>query len=138
MGPIGPCTPGVPGIPIGPIGPGAPGAPVAPGIPCIPCGPTGPCGPTAPAEVIVISSAAAWPVSSFSLLSSRRLPAAEASANPKLDAGVVTQPCTSEVTSSVTNCPAARGVKLPAAAPIDGIVLPVTPDSLQEDVTGES
>jgi hypothetical protein len=49
-----------------------------------------------------ISSRAAWPVWSFSLESKSTLPLAELSAKPKFEAGLVIQPCTTEVTSNVT------------------------------------
>jgi hypothetical protein len=71
---------------------------------------------------MVMSRVAACPVSSFSLLSSSRLATEDVSAKPLLLEGVVIQPCTSEVTSSVTYCPAARGVKLLAAVPMVGAV----------------
>jgi hypothetical protein len=98
----------------------------------------GPCWPTAPCEVMVMSSVAGWAVSSFSLLSSRRLAVSEASAKPKLVAVAVTQPCTSEVTSSVTYWPAAEAMKMPVVAPTEGAEEEVTEDSLQEEVAGES
>jgi hypothetical protein len=70
------------------------------------------------------------------LLSSRRLAVSEVSAKPKLVAGVVTQPCTSAVTSSVTYCPAAAARKMPEVVPIDGAVDEVTAGSLHAEVTG--
>ncbi len=84
-----------------------------------------------------MSRVAAWPVSSFSLLSSSTLAEAEESANPKLVAGVVTHPCTSEVTSSVTYWPAAEAMKIPVAAPMPGRDAAVTDDSLQVEETDE-
>jgi hypothetical protein len=87
---------------------------------------------------MLISNEAACPVSSFSLLSRRRLALVELRANPKSVAGVVTQPCTMAVTSIVMNCPAVEAVKLPAGAPIVGIVSSVTADSVQAEVMGES
>jgi hypothetical protein len=69
-----------------------------------------------------MSRVAAWPVSSFSLLSSSRLAEPEDSARPKLVAGVVIQPCTSDVTSNVTYWPAAEAMKLLIGVPIVGIV----------------
>jgi hypothetical protein len=68
-------------------------------------GPVAPVGPIAPVEVIVTSSLAAWPVSSFSLLSNSKLAAEADNARPKFEAGVVIQLCTNEVTSSVTDDP---------------------------------
>jgi hypothetical protein len=84
-----------------------------------------------------MSRVAAWPVSSFSLLSSSRLAEPEESAKPKLVAGVAIQPCTSDVTSNVTYWPAAEAMKIPVAAPMAGMDASVTDDSLQAEVTDE-
>ena len=51
------------------------------------------------------------------------LPAVEVSATPKLLAGVVTQPCTREVMSRMTNCWATVGVKVVVTVPIEGLVV---------------
>jgi len=66
------------------------------------------------------------------------LPVDELSAMPKLVEGVVTQPCTSAVTSMTTNCCAAVGVNVATAASSDGIVEYVTVDSLHALVTGDT
>jgi hypothetical protein len=71
------------------------------------------------------------------LLSSRTFAADDVSANPKLLEGVVTQPCTSAVTSIVTYCPARDAENAFIAEPIDGAVAAVTADSLHAEVTGE-
>jgi hypothetical protein len=94
--------------------------------------------PVAPIDVIVTSSRAACPVSSFSLLSRSTFAATDVSATPKFVAGAVTHPCTSDVTSSVTYSPAvvAAAAKLPAALPSDGAVAYVTVPSLHAEVTG--
>ena len=59
-------------------------------------------------------------------------------AKPKLVAGVVSQPWTSAVTSSVTYWPAAEAMKMPVVAPMEGRDAAVTDDSVQVDVAGES
>jgi hypothetical protein len=88
-----------------------------------------------------MSSAGGRLVSWFSLLSSRtNVDAAEAeavSAIPLFDEGVVTQPCTSEVTSTritVSACVTAMGE--PTTAPNDGAELNVTVSSFHAAVTG--
>jgi len=116
-------------------------APFAPAGPAGPWGPGIACGSVAPSDVMVMSRVAAWPVSSFSLLSRRRLAESEVSAKPnakpKLLAGVVTLFCTSAVTSSVTYCLGAEAMKMPEVAPRVGAEEAVTEDSLQAEVAGE-
>jgi hypothetical protein len=73
-------------------------------------------------DVMVMSSLAVWPVSSFSLLSNSTLATGADNASPKFEAGVVIQLCTTEVTSSVMYCPAVAAVKLLIGVPIVGIV----------------
>src|ERR1700679_843451 len=96
----------------------------------------GPWGPWAPVEVMVMSRVAGWAVSSFSLLSSRRLAGREEREGAKWVAGVVIQPCTSAVTSSVMYWPAVEAVNMPAVAPSEGAVAEVTADSDQAEVAG--
>jgi hypothetical protein len=69
-----------------------------------------------------MSSLAAWPVSSFSLLSSSTFATVVVNPKPKFVAGVVTHPCTRAVTSTVTYCPAAVAGKLLTIGPRVGAV----------------
>jgi hypothetical protein len=64
------------------------------------------------------------------------LPDAELSATPKLLPGVVTHPCTREVTSMTMNCSATAGVNEATVDPSVGIVANVTVDSFHVPVTG--
>jgi hypothetical protein len=67
-----------------------------------------------------MSNRATCAVSSFSLASNSTLAAAELSARPKLVAGVVTQPCTSEVTSTEIKVPGVLGVNVVKLLPTVG------------------
>ena len=60
--------------------PSAGRGPAGPAGPVAPVNPIGPAGPVGPMDVIVMSSRAVWPVSSFSLLSSSTLAPEELSA----------------------------------------------------------
>jgi hypothetical protein len=88
---------------------------------------------------MVMSRVAGCAVSSFSLLSSRRLAEVELRAKPKLVAGEVSQPCTSWVTSRVTYWPAAEAMKMPVGVGLKvGCESAVMEVSLQAaEVTGE-
>jgi hypothetical protein len=69
-----------------------------------------------------MSSRATCAVSSFSFASNNTLAAAAVSARPKLLAGVVTQPCTSVVTSTETNVPGLLSVNVAKLLPTVGAV----------------
>ena len=106
-------------------------APFVPFVPAVPCGPCGPCAPSAPAgpvgpagpcETIVMSRYEAWLVSSFSFESSTRSPSG-AQSNAEVAGGVVTQPCTRAVMSTMTYCSAATGVNEATIEPNVGIEL---------------
>ncbi len=62
---------------------------------------------------------------------------AELSATPKLLEGLVTQPCTSPVTSSITYWPATDAVKLAFVDPSVGSVAAVTEYSSQAELTSD-
>jgi hypothetical protein len=62
-------------------------------------------------------------------------PAVAASASPKFDAGLLTHPCTADVTSNVTNSPAPVTVAVCTVAPSPGIVAYVTADSVHAPPT---
>jgi hypothetical protein len=64
------------------------------------------------------------------------LAALELNAKPKLFAGVVTQACTSAVTSTVTYDPALATATLSAVDPVNGAVAKVTLDSAHGVSTG--
>jgi hypothetical protein len=85
-----------------------------------------------------MSKCAAWLVSSFSFESKSTVAAEEVSATPKLLAGVVTQPCSREVTSITTNSSSDVGVNDARADPRLGMVSKVTALSLHALVTGET
>jgi hypothetical protein len=70
-----------------------------------------------------MSSRATCAVSSFSLESNSTFAAADVSARPKLVAGVVTQPCTSEVTSTETNVPGVLAVNVAMLLPMAGMAV---------------
>jgi len=71
---------------------------------------------------MVMSRRPACPVSSFSLLSSSTFALDDVNAMPRFEPGDATQPCTSEVTSKLTYCPALVTLKLPTVAPMVGNV----------------
>jgi hypothetical protein len=70
-----------------------------------------------------MSKCAKWLVSSFSLESKTTSPVADVSARPKFVAGVLTHPCTSDVTSTTTNCSVDAGVNEAVAEPKAGMEL---------------
>jgi hypothetical protein len=71
---------------------------------------------------MVTSRRPGWPVSSFSLESKSTLAVDEVNAMPKFVPGFVSQPCTSEVMSMLTYVPAAVGVNVVSAMPVEGAV----------------
>jgi Rieske Fe-S protein len=86
---------------------------------------------------MVMSRVAGWAVSSFSLLSSRRLAESEARAKPKMVPGLLSPFCTRAVTSRVTYWPAVESVKVLVASPMEGAEVEVMVDSFHAELTGE-
>src|SRR6185437_6713845 len=101
--------------------------PGEPAGPAGPCGPAGPVAPTPPDPVLpaarAISSSGECEVWSFSLLSNWRTAEPAVRARPLLLEDEVTQDCTAEVTSMVTNWPAAGICAEANAEPMEGRVL---------------
>jgi hypothetical protein len=136
--PVAPVTPCAPVEPVGPwipVGPVIPWMPCAPVMPCKPVAPVGPAGPSR-----TKSSAAEWLVVTLSLLSRKKAAddGTPSKTNPKFVEGLASQPRTTEVTSSETNCAAAGTVTEPTTAPAPGWLPKVTVDSVQAAAAWET
>jgi hypothetical protein len=97
-------------------------------MPCAPVAPAGPAGPSS-----TKSSAAEWLVVTLSLLSRKNVEddGIPSKTKPKFVEGLASQPITTDVTSSETNCAAAGTVIEPTTAPGPGWLPKVTADSVQ-------
>ncbi len=102
-------------------------APVAPVAPVCPTPP-----PALEPACSTISNSGACAVSSFSLLSNcTNVPTPAVSANPLFADDPLTHPCTTPVTSNVTNSPAAPTWDVATTGPSGGSFAYVTPSSVQ-------